>query len=122
MTLATPSSSNCSIPRSWRARDAGSGNARGSTAAIARRSSGPNRTACLDGGNPTSVGPRATSCMFGRFNLLDLPFLEQRLVLVPAHHRPPRVDLTHRDAALDRANQAAHVAADACVGLDREPI
>src|SRR4051794_6528014 len=60
--------------------------------------------------------------MLGRPDLVDLALRQQPLVVVPGHGRASLVDLAHGDAALDRADQAAHVAADTGLVLDREPV
>src|SRR5262245_20889568 len=56
--------------------------------------------------------------MFGRFDRIHCPRCHAFLVLTPAHRGLSRVDFLHRDAALDRTDQRAHVAAYAGVLVD----
>src|SRR5581483_12123572 len=60
--------------------------------------------------------------MLRRLNLLGFACRQPGLVFVPIHRRLARVDLLHANAIFDRANQAAQVAANAGVLLDREDI
>ncbi len=58
--------------------------------------------------------------MLRRLNLRYFPGGEFLLVFLPAHLRKRTRHLLHADAAIDRADEGAHVAADAGVLLDGE--
>src|SRR5581483_2751554 len=77
----------------------------------------------LQGGYQSCESPcHAPLYMLRRLNLLDLACRQTGLVLVPIHRWSARVDLLHTDAAFNGADQAAQVAANAGVLLDREDV
>ena len=56
--------------------------------------------------------------MFRRLNLLDVSLRQQCLILAPAQGWFAGIDFPHRDAAVDRTNQATQVATHAGILFD----